>query len=892
MSRERRTPRYWQPTRADVARDVDDELRSHLELRADEYMAQGLTPEEARSAAERRFGDAARISTACRRIDEAKLHSERRQGGWTDLRQDVRYALRLLRRAPSFTTVAVLTLAFGIGATTSMFSLANWALLRPLPGVVAPDNVRPAVFGTQGRHSFNVARISPEAALALDRELTSADFAGYQFASVVVARDNGDLARGVRAAAIAPSYFDLLGTRLTLGRAFTTAEDRSASPRNVAIISHSLWTSLFDRDPAVLGRTVRVSNVPLTIVGVTEAGFAGAMRLGSIDIYFPGAMYAEVRHWDEAFRRNPGFSYTQFLLRPASGAHWARVEDEAALVLAGWSKVDSAPSSAGAVRPTAVHFWPSLGAPPAGLAGMTLLMLAISGLVLLVASVNVASLMLMRGVARSSEAAVRRALGAGRFRLVRQHLVEGLCLWIAGCGVALGGVWLVNRGLDGGNLVGSPIPLGSVPIDWRVAAFAVCLSLVVGTVSTLIPAIRATGHDPATLLRLGAPGTAPRRRTASALVVVQLAVSVALAAGAMMLALTMRELSRVPLGFDSARLTLVGTTAVRSGYSPERAAAYRQELVHRLAAVQGVVSISGAGNPHFAGGDVRARLRNEATGEMLAMQRIEQVRSGYFETLRLPLLAGRTFVPADAGAAVVILSRRAAMSVFGTLDIVGKSVRQASEPALVEVVGVVEDSRNQAVDEPLAAIADYPEVDLVSRDQYLVVRTVDDWPLHAEVRAAARAIDPAVPAGDVISYRSVLASARSQWEAPARAMIVLAAIAAALAAVGLYGVMAFGVTASRREYGIRIALGASPSAIVRSVLSRAGLLAGAGLALGTGLSFAMGAALRGMLFGVGPADPRVALGAILCLLVVAAVSSVLPARRALQVDVARTLRSL
>lgn len=890
--------------RPDIARDVDEELASHLAMHEEDLVARGLSRTDARETALRRFGNQALVARACREIDEQWYRDQRRASMWTDLRQDIGYAFRLLRRAPGFTTVAVITLALGIGATTAIFSLANWALLRPVPGVESPGELRTVWTGTRsGPNSFRPSFLSYPNFNDAAARLRTVSLGGYTGGSVSVATDH-QAARPVPGVAFtSASYFEVLGVRTRAGRLYTPDEDNPAGGALVAVLSEPFAVSLFSSAAAAVGQTIRVNGLPVTVIGVAAAGFTGTDRIGQISLWLPGATYPAIQHFKTMRYDNRQGGFYSFVARPRDGATWPQIEAELSAV-GSWLAAQY-PKENKKFETAGFHVLAPIGTDPLGgaqMRGMVALMLGVSAIVLLIACSNVASLLLMRGIGRGSEVAVRKALGAGRLRLVRQHLTEGLVLWTAGGTAALGAVWIVTRLVDGATLLGLRAPVGAVPLDWRVIVFALALSLTVGLIFAVVPAIRASGADPAGTLREGSATQAPRKlRVGTALSAVQLALSLALVVSALLLAATVRQLSRVDLGFDP---TNVYTFMIRPGsigYSAPQAATYRDEFARRLRLVPGVEQVSLAVRAPFVTSRLFTLVKKDGSKEVMEPQGMDLISTGFFEALRIPLVRGRVFSEDDLGNGgtarpVVVVSEKFAQERFGTIEAVGREIEFNTigrGGKRYQIIGVVGDILNGSLTaDPAPTVYEPASLDgPVRPEATFLVRTRPGTAIEAAVRDIAAALNSALPVMLPRWMEEAIARERAQWDVLARLLTTLAVIAGVLAAVGLYGVIAFGVAARRREFGIRLALGAPPSQLVALVLRRTAAITAGGLVLGGAGAVALSRALQARLVGVTPFDPFVWTAATVILIALAFVASWLPARRAGSLPVVSVLRA-
>ena len=897
------------PWPSEIAQDIDEEIASHLEERREEYAARGLDAVEAEAAARRKFGNREDVAETCRAIDRRVHEQERWVSMVTDLRQDLGYAVRQFRRNPGFAAVAILTLALGMGATTTIFTLANWALLRPVPGVADPANVSVFWVGRPGdKGSFNPGRLSyPNLADAIAR-VKSMSLGAYQRGGPVAVAGGGQAARNVATDYVTAGYFDVLGVQMQMGRPFNAAEDTPPSPFLGAVISDRLWQSMFHRDPGVLQQPLDIAGIRFSILGVAAPAFHGTERLSNTDIWLPGASYPIVSHMPTARYDARGTGgYFELVARRVPGATWPQAQAELQSLRA-WLR-DEYPNENAKFGTTGFHLMGPIGPPPLG---RQILQRVIgfaagsaSALVMLTACANVAGLLMIRGIARRSEIGIRKALGAGRWRLIRQHLVEGMLLWTLGGAAAVTLVMFLRSTVDIGSFVG----IGSLdmapPIDWRVLAFTGAVSLVVGLVFSIDPAIRATRADPAETLRSATPAATRRMFAGTSLAVFQLSASLTLLVGAFLLAATLMNLARVPLGFDPGGVFGFYVQPSSVGYAEPASLDYVNDFQRRLRQVAGVRSVAAAdGAPFFGGGSMLRRVQPGGVDGARAFETPSNVvfSSDYFKTLAVPLIGGRLFTDADFAAAqrgesrLAIVSEGLARRLFGRPDAVGRQIefpnQRGSGPSS-EIIGVVGAARfNSLVDEPEDMLYELAGPKGMWRGATIIVRTSGSVPIAEKARAIATELNPSLPLSPVLSMAEAVARSRAEWDSLARLLGILAIVAVVLACVGLYGVIAHGVAQRRQEFGIRLALGATRAELFRLVLRRTAAIMGAGLVVGLAGAYAFAQVLSARLVGVNPLDPVWWSLAVFSLLIVAVLASVKPARAATRVDVNETLRAI
>ena len=812
------------------------------------------------------------------------------------LLQDVRYAVRTLARTPGLTVVAVLVIALGIAATTAGFSVANWLLLRPVPGVSDAGRLVTVWFGQQSARGFSVVGLSYLNHADLTPTVPAlAGFAGQQVAFVAVGGD-GATPRNVRGEFAMANYFAVLGARFALGRAFNTEEDRPPDGTPVAVISDRLWSGMFNRDPAVLGKSIRVNGRLFTIIGVTARGFQGVERFRADDIWLPGNTMFYVRHLDwrgDVSERGWGPFY-EYVGRLALGATFEQAEAQLKAGTRHLAELYPGTNDQFASEVSAAVF-PGIGSPALArrlLAESMRLLVGVTALVLLIACANVANLLLFRGIAARGEIAVRRALGASLGRLVRQHLAASTVLALTGgaMGVLLS-LWLVGL-FEGVRFVS--IETQGVSLDWRVLAFAFGASLVTGVVAGLAPALTAGRADPLPLLKGAAPTETGRRAPLRRwLAVAQLAIGVVLLVGALLFVRTLQRLSAVDLGFDPTGVTVFSVQLRDQGYSSAQVLAYWNEFARRLRATAGVQSVAVAlGAPFAAHFSTRVRRADMPEAGPLSVGSNE-VSPEYFATLRIPLVRGRGFVQADSGQDVVVLSNTLGRRLFGATDPLGRLVEfpvMAQKGRRYRVIGVAADSRSWSLEQDPEPFVYQPMGDPRMGEIALVRSGLGEQAIAAVIERIAAELDSSLPVGWVKPITQQIADSLSERRLFAKMLGLLAVIALVLAAAGLYGLVAFGVALRTREFGIRMALGAQASNILRLVLREGALLAGAGTVLGL-----LGAALatrviKSRLYGVDALDPLTYILAAVGLGLVALLATLRPARMATRVDPMKALR--
>ena len=808
-----------------------------------------------------------------------------------DLASDLGYAWRTLRRSPGFTVVAALTIALGVGGTTAVFSLADEALLRTLP-VRAPQElvfvkVTRSATGLDGSFSYPLM----ERFRAHSRSLGG--IAAYATDHMPLVVEGS--AEQVFVQIASGGYFDLLGVRAVLGRTLT-ADDERLQPA-VAVISHQYWQRRFSGSPDVLGTVVRYEDRPVTIVGVTAPSFRGLELGDRVDITVPITTVGEELLRDA--RRGWWFRAVA-RLAPGATAEGARSELES--ILHGFlTDVGAMPADRRtADRVQLVSAARGGGGMREQLARPIWLLLALMGAVLTIACTNVANLLLARGAARQRELAIRAAIGAGRLRLVRQLLTESLLLFTLG---AAGGT-LVAAFVAG--LLSDFLAIGRLPIlldlaiDGRVLAFTAGVCLLTGLLSGLAPALRASRGGAPAELRSGAVAKSGTRATLPVsrwLVIVQVAASVVILVGGMLLVRTLGNLRSVDAGFRADGVLIVSVRPL----SPALTAGERDRLfaaiLERAERLPGVQSASISVLTPLSGRDRTRRVEAPGLEQRAAADaHINVVSPAYFDTFRIPLRRGRPFSAHDDADApsVAVINEAAARFYLGARDPIGARLAlDSANGEAIEVVGVVADVRHHSLRDgaPRFVYLPFAQAGDGSRRRTLAVRARGE-PLAAlgPVRGAVEAIDREILVSDVMTMEQQLDQALLRERLVSALSTAFGALGLLLAAIGLYGLASYAVVRRTGEIGIRMALGASPRAI-RTLMLRDGLrLVALGVAIGMPLSLLAARAMRAMLYGVSPADPVTVAASLGLLGAVAGLAAYLPARRASRVDPMVALR--
>ncbi len=818
------------------------------------------------------------------------------------LRQDLTFALRQFRRSPAFTLTVIFTLALGIAATTAIFSLVDGILLRPLP-FPEPDRLvaintlefAPGVSPTNLAAADYQASSYPNFFDWRQQNHTFTSLASYDYQTRLFSKADGENAQVIRCGRVSANLFSTLGVAPVLGRTFAPDEDQPG--HRVVILSHDLWVSVFGSSPDVIGQTVMISHLPYAVVGVMPAGFH----------YATG---------------EPGFFWSTYAIDAEGPTPLTSFRDEDRLAIVGRLKpgvsIDRALADLNTIqrglaqrysedhyRP-AVFIQPLLNEAIAEFCPLLTVLLASVGAVLLIGCTNVAGLLLARAAARRSEIAVRTALGASRFRVVRQLLVEALLLALAGGAVGILASFLMLR--LGLRWVPSDTPrLYDVSLNARVLAFAVLLSAATALIFGLIPAWKMSRSDPAHTLRdCGATMTSGRRRNRlhHGLVVAETALGFCLLIGSGLLIKSLLNMLHLDSGFDTNRTVFFDIALSQARYPDPSKVPFFEKALPEFAAIPGVERVA-AGNPLPGRGSRGNWSSFTVTGRVNSpidppAATATAVTPGFFETLSIPLLRGRTFSPHDnlaTAAPVAIVNRRFVQNYFPNEDPIGHfftpQFDRTGEPVVArQIIGVVGDTRNGDPWDTYQPTFYLPYAQNPTHQRPNVVMKVAGDPLRYEstVRKIVDSFDRLAP---MFSYTTFAQSLQWQIAQPrfeAALVSAFAAIALLLSALGLYAVLSFVVSERMRELGLRMAFGASRSNILGMVLQRALLLGVTGIVAGGIASVLGGRLVSDLLFQVQPLDASIYVVVALVLLIVSMVAALAPALRAAWLDPMRTLR--
>jgi putative ABC transport system permease protein len=859
-----------------VEGELSDELRFHVEKLTEESFAKGMTPEEARYAALRELGGVDQIKEECRDM--------RRVNHIENLLQDLRYGLRMLAKNPGFAAVAILTLALGIGANTAIFSVVNTVLLRPLPF----KNPSSLVWATERFPATRGAAtvISPDFIGWKDRNQVFEQidaFGGGVGANLTSA---GEPAR-VSVLHVTAGLFTMLGVQPIAGRAFLPAEGKQGQD-HVALLNEALWRARFGADPRIVGKTVRLDGDAYTVVGVMPAN----LRYPAAEIWTPLALDA-----DFFSPHSPRWHILTVIARLKSGVSTDRAQSDLQLVTEQMDR-EYPPQAAPFRAHVRVEVIPLHALLVQNVRSLLLILLGVAGFVLLIACANVASLLLSRGVLRGKEMAVRAALGARRWRLIRQLFTESFLL------ASAGGVVGVLAGLSLTKILGQLIPSDLSPdihLDPLVLAFSTAIAVLAVLVFGFVPAVVASRPDVGEALKEGGlqAGTGPAPYRLRALLVAgEIALSLVLLAGAGLLARSFLRLTQVELGYDPHGV-LIATVdrPLTIDFDSQQHAAFFHDALDRIRNLPGVKD---------AAITTRHPLRHIINSTMMLNVRGAEnfrppqpiptcsISGDYFRVMRIRLVKGRAFSDADTSSVqgVVIVNESFARMVFKARDPLAQQISFGAPPApWREVVGVVADTRDAALEEEPIPEIFVPYLQQPSFSMSFVIRAQPDLQALADaVRHSVESIDKNQPLSDAETLDAAIATS----VAPRRFQMLLlglfALLALALAAVGIYGVVSYSCSQRVHEFGVRMALGAERRDLLGLVIRQGARLALIGVSAGLGGALALTRFLSSMLYDIKPTDPLTLLAVSLLLAAIALLASYIPARRATKVDPMVALR--
>jgi len=885
--------------------EMDAEMRFHVEAYAEDLIRGGMAREAATRQARIEFGGVEQKKEECRDARGVTLVE--------NFVQDLKFGARMLRKNPGFTAIAVLTLALGIGANAAIFTVIDAVLLRTIPvkhpeqlvAVGDPTRVHSWSTGTPETNSFSYPLYKE---VRDQNEVFSSLLATSRFDNPRMVIDGG--VEPVNARIVTENFFDTLGVEAAIGRTFTAEEDQSPGKDPVVVISHGYWLRRFAGDVGVLGRTVRLNNYPLTIIGVTEPGFIGEVVGDRVDIWIPMMMQAQVMP-TRPFLESANISTLLMIGRLKPGVTLTQAKSNVdgvvkrALNETLSEKLSSDDRSA--IKDRQVDVQVSRGGK--GLSQIRaefetplLLLMGMVGLVLLVACINVANLMLARSAARQREMAVRFAMGAGAGRVIRQMLTEALLLACLGGGLGLvcakwGAMGLVKLANKGGGV------REILALDWRVLGFTAGVCIFAAVVFGFGPALRFARVKLAAALKEGGreSGAGVKAGTGRVLLVAQIAAGIFVLMGAGMMVRSLWNLQYADLGYSRAKLLLIRVEAADSGYKGAAVEGLIRELLERFAALPGVQGVTVSVNGLYSGSESSDDIlvdgaRPTATEKNSAD---DEVGPNYFSTIGVPMARGREITQEDYAreAKVAVVNETFAKFYFGERNPLGHSVgiEDSDHPNAppFEIVGVARDVKDHSVRRaprrrmyaPISsAMFDEPE------SLNFEIRSENPAALVNPVKSTALGLNPELVIDNVTTANDLVGNTLRTQVLVAQLSVLFGVLVLVLVCIGLYGTMAYNVAMRTKEIGLRMALGVPRAAVIWMVAREAWLVLAIGVLIGVPAGIAGSRWIRAMLFEVGGGDPISISGAIVALVCVCLVAAIVPARRAVRVDPMVALR--
>jgi predicted permease len=895
-----------------------EELAQHLEDRYQASLAAGLDPFAARAAALQELDGSERLAAEMALRRSTRPASAIAPGGpmtrpLAGLWQDAKYAARTLRRSPAFTIAAVVTVAISTGPTIAALGVANWLYFRPTPGVQAADRLGILWFGrwSENRASFSPSRVSYQHLEDMQRTLTTTEgVAGYQRSTSVNLSSDVNAPRVIEAQFVTANYFDLLGVRMAKGRGFRADEDREAGGSSVVVLSHGLARTLF-ADTDAVGRSIRINGHLLEIIGVAPPAFEGAVTGDRPVLWLPGRATPRITHspperWAYGADQGP---FYEFLVRLRPGATFTRAQSE--WELAARRLLETGQPATTKYQTVVPTVFPGVGLDPFARDSMkpfARLLVGVAVVLAALAAANLVNLFMFRGSRRLHEAALRRSLGASAARLAQLHVVEAV--FVSGAGVLLG-VALVAAGRGWLNgLVMPGIGLLEVAIDWRLVAVSAAMALLIGVLLGGIPARAAVRRGLTSALPSSQrTATTAGGRFRTGLAIAQLALSLTLLVGGLLFVETLRNLRGVNLGFNPTAISTFSFALRGQAYDAARTREFYRQLVERVGASPGVQAVSAAtGLPMMSRSGFRvlppdvAALEGKSSRELFDLgirSLVTEVTPGYFRALEMRLVFGRTFTESEAYTAGmepgVVISEALADRLFGTRNAVGRLVSFPGQGSLARhdapVIGVVNDVRWNGPRDPADFMVYRPFGDLGPSSLLIVRSTLPRADVRRLVLTAVAGIDGQLPVQFDLTMDQIFSRRVAQQQIFAWVLGVLAALGFVLASVGIHGLVAQGVIERLREFGIRLAIGASRGDIVRLVIRQAAVIVAIGAPLGLLLSGLASRLIEAQLFGIAPLAPGVYAAAAGALGVAVFVALIGPVRRALAVDPVEAMRT-
>lgn len=868
--------------REDLA--FDEEIREHLDLLEQCYKSQGLSPRDAAHAARRQFGN----------VTALKEHHRAQRGilSPTEWWRDIRFGLRMLAKRPISSAAVVVALALGIGMNSAVFTFVNGLLLRPPQGVRATDTLievwlrNPKGSGVQSYWPFNY----PDYAFYRDHTKSLQGlmaFDGDPEGAIWNHEGSGEILQGQF---VSGNLFPLIGIDAVSGRMLSVDDDTLANPRQVIVLSNHFWKQKLNCDPKIIGKTLVLNGTAFAVVGIAPAGFTGLVVGNDPDFWAPLTSMARFRHEDDSRFTNRDSYWLLVAGRMRNSADRKTVQAEMHLLA---QQVYKANGSNGDLLDAIVYpltlvpgpFRVYVGAFTGGL-------LLVFALVLLIACTNAASLLLARATGRAREMATRSALGAGRARLIRQMLVESLMLATLAGAAGIAVAWITSRMLM--QLKPSSIPITlAIPIDWRVVLFTAAVSIATGIVFGLAPALRAGAVQAARVLKEESQTAGLKKsRLRSALIVAQMATCVVLLAGAALCVRSLMNANSIDIGFDTHHIALASLDPSSLGYSPAKINDFYERLIDRVQHLPGVTSASYAAflplGTSRSGTSVSKQLGPDPSAISVDIYRIAP---GFFQTMGIPLLRGRDLTQKESDSDkpdAIIINETLARRLWPGQDPIGKHLAMRYEKTMSQVVGVVKDGKYHTLGEPPVAVIFRGQIPAL---RTIIVRTTaDSRTLLGELRREVTIVDPLMAATDGQTIEEYMALPLFPARTVGWLLGVSGMLAVVMTAIGLFGVIAYMVSQRTHEIGVRMALGARQSDVMKMVMRQGLRLTAIGLGIGLIAAFAASRLLAPVLYGIGANDPATMTAVAIALAAIALTACYLPARKAMRVDPSIALR--
>jgi putative ABC transport system permease protein len=889
---------------AGVNRAVDDELQFHFDMTMEELVAAGMTPDEARREAERRFGDVTRTRERLTQLDRERVGQERRDEWWSGVAQDLRYAVRGVRLRPGFAAVVVLTLGLGIGANAAMFGIVDRLLFRPPAYLIAPERTHHLYFQrvVDGK-VFTSPSAQYQRFLDLSQSATTTEVLGaYSTRSLAIGI--GENTRELTVGAVSASLWRLFDARPVIGRFFTAEEDRDPGGARVVVLSYSYWQSQYGGAPDLVGKSINIGPAPYTIIGVAPRGFAATQMLAPV-AYIPittaavdgfGAMWNRYRTtynitWLEIFARRKPDVTAEAMAADLSAAYRRSYEAQIGI------QPRTTPLDVAKPRVALYPVFDQRGPEPSADTKVAKWLLGVAGIVLLVACANVGNLLLGRALRRQREIAVRMALGVRRSRLAAQLLMESMILAVLGAGAGLAFAQWGGRILRATLM--PQVDWGTTIADGRILLFAAALALTAGLLAGIAPVFQSSRTDVSAALKAGAregTGSVRRSRMRTSLLVLQAALSVVLLVGAGLFVRSLRNVSSVDPGYDFKPLVWIEPHLRGTRLDSVQQRTLEQALLDKARenpAVENVTLtltvpfvMTYSDDVYLPGADSASKL-----GDFIG----QGGSASYFATTGTRIVRGRAFAPEDrsGGPPIAVVSESMAKGLWPNQDALGKCFKEGADTAPCRtVVGVAENVRlgSFAGDENLVYYI--PEAQLGANHYTMFVRVRGD--VMAASAALRRQLQSVMPGAGYLVVKpmsDVVAPSMRSWRLGATMFAVFGGLALALAAIGLYSVIAYSVAQRTHEMGVRVALGARGNDLVALVMREGLGVVAAGVVFGMIIAVLAGKLVAPLLFDVSPRDPLVFVAVVVVLIGVALAASWIPALRASRVDAAVALRA-